>query len=429
MHLHLALKNLTSKPSRTLLTVVAITICMVFLALFTAFQEGLRNYLFKNSLQTNPLTQLSIQPKSKKLGLNPLDLLPQSSLTPKIISEIKEIPHVTSVEAQNTVKGISSLQITMFGQTLQTDALIFGAPYETISSDQIDENIWKTSTDSLGTAANPIPAIISTHLIDLYNYSFATANNLPQLTAQNFIGTDIDIMLNQSTFFGQQNSGLPTLKARVVGFSPKAKLIGITIPSDTVQQLNKQYLNAQDDTFVDAYINVDSVENIQPVKQALLRYNVNISSGADALDTINSYFTVISIALNLIVIIMLGLAGLMIASTFLAKVTEKTREIGILRALGLTRRSISRIFLIEAGIIGGISGLIGFSGAYMLSTLADRIILNSISFIAYKPVSFFTYSPLLLAATIIFAIIFAQIFAYIPARQASKVSPIQALSN
>lgn len=427
MHLRLALKNLTAKPSRTLLTVVAITICMIFLALFSAFQEGLRNYLFKNSLQANPLTQISIQPKGQKLGLNPIDLLPQPKLTPEIIAAIKKIPHVTSVEPQNTVKGISSLQIGMFGQELQTDALVFGSPYETISSDQVSQKVWTTATD--GSAADPIPAIVSSRLIDLYNFSFATANNLPQLTPENFIGTDINILLGQSTFFGQQNSGLPTLKARIVGFSPKAKLIGITIPDSAVQQINRKYLGVQEINYVDAFINVDSVENLQSVKKALAPFDLDISSGEDALTSINGYFTVMAVALDLIEIIMLGLAGLMIASTFLAKVTEKTKEIGILRALGVTQNGIRKIFLYEAGLIGGLSGLCGFIVAFLLSLIADQVLLNSIAFLSNKPHSFFSFSPWLLVWTIIFSTLFAQIFAYIPAKQASKLDPIKALSN
>jgi ABC-type antimicrobial peptide transport system permease subunit len=443
MHLRLALKNLTAKPSRTLLTVVAITICMIFLSLFSAFQEGLRNYLFKNSLQSNPLTQISIQPKGQKLGLNPIDLLPQPKLTPEIIAAIKQIPHVTSIEPQNAVKGISSLQISMFGQELQTDALVFGSPYQTVASDEVSQKVWTSGnigtsgtsgrnmsgTSADGSPAKPIPAIVSTHLIDLYNYSFATANNLPQLTPENFIGTDINILLDQSTFFGQQSSGLPTLKARIVGFSPKAKLIGITIPDSAVQQINQKYLKVKEINYVDAYVNVDSVENLQSVKKALDKFNLDISSGEDALTSINGYFLVMAIALNLIEIIMLGLAGLLIASTFLAKVTEKTKEIGILRALGITEKGVRKIFLYEAGMIGAFSGLFGFLIAFLLSTIADQILLNSISFLSNKPGSFFSFSPLLLLFTIVFASLFAQLFAYIPAKQASRLDPIKALSN
>lgn len=427
MHLNLALKNLTAKPSRTLLTLMAITICMVFLALFSAFQEGLRNYLFKNSLQTNPLTQISIQPRGQKLGLNPIDLFPQAKLTPEILTAIKKIPHVTSVEAQNTVKGISSLQISIFGQQLQTDALVFGAPFQTVSSDQVNQKIWTTTAS--GSESDPIPTIVSSRLIDLYNYSFATANNLPQLTPENFIGTNINILLNQSTFFGQQNSNFPILHARIVGFSPKAKLIGITIPDTAVQQINQKYLKVEEINYVDAFVNVDSVENLQSVKTAMEKHDLDISSGEDALTSINGYFTVIAIALNLIEIIMLGLAGLMIASTFLAKVSEKNKEIGILRALGTTEKGIRKIFLYEAGLLGLLSGFCGFIIAFLLSLIADQILLNSIAFLSNKPLSFFSFSPLLMLWTIIFSTIFAQVFAYIPANQASKLDPIKALSN
>lgn len=425
MYFYLASKNLLAKPSRTLLTVIAITICMIFLTSFSAFQDGLRNFLFKNSIQQNPLTELSIKPKGQKLGLNPIDMLPQAKLTPAIIDEMKKIPHVTSIHPQNSVKGISSLQIALLGQFFQTDSLVFGAPYETLGTTKVPKADWEKDF----VESEAIPALVSTRLIDLYNYSFASANNLPQITPENFIGTEVTILLNQSTFFGQKGGNYPTLKAKVVGFSPKVKLLGITIPQRTIDQINEQYLSQTEKTFVDAFVEVDSLEHVPAVKTALGKYDVTVSSGEDTLNSLNSYFAVMSIALNTIAIIMFGLAGLMIASTFFAKVTEKTREIGILRALGITESGVRKVFLYEAALIGAFSGLLGFLIALLISVLADKILLDAVKFIDPKPESFFQFSPLLLLWTLIFSIVFANVFAYIPAKQASKLDPIKALSN
>jgi ABC-type antimicrobial peptide transport system permease subunit len=429
MYLRLSLTNLKAKPLRTALTTSAVLISVTFLTFFNSFQNGLKNYLLKNSLEENPLTQLTVKPAGNGgFGLNPVNLLSKQKLTTETIAEIQKIPHVQSVEPQSTIKGISSLQVNLFGQSFQTDSLLFGAPYQTVASSDLKAEQWQVP--AVFDQNHPIPALVSSRLIDLYNYSFASANGLPQLSAQNFIGTEVDILLNQSTFFGGiAPANAPRLRAKVVGFSPKVKLIGLTIPDQAIDRLNQQYLNEEGKNYPDALVKVDSVSNLDNVKKALQNINLQASSGQDELETINHYFTIFGLALNLISLIVLAVCGLMIASTFLTKVAERTKDIGIMRAIGASAHQIEMLFLTEAALIGLASGIVGYLISLVLAVISNQILQQLLQNLQNKPQNFFEYQPLQFLEILLFTIFFCLLFAYLPAKQAAKLDPLTALSK
>jgi len=108
--------------------------------------------------------------------------------------------------------------------------------------------------------------------------------------------------------------------------------------------------------------------------------------------------------------------GIGIMNIMLVSVTERTREIGLRRAVGARRRDVLTQFLVEAtvlGLIGGIIGMLaGVGGTYLASHLGDFPVL---------------ISPWTLAGAVGIAVFIAVFFGYYPARRASRLDPIEAL--
>ena len=112
----------------------------------------------------------------------------------------------------------------------------------------------------------------------------------------------------------------------------------------------------------------------------------------------------------------LVVGGIGIMNIMLVSVTERTREIGLRRAVGARRRDVLTQFLVEAtvlGLIGGIIGMLaGVGGTYLAAHLGEFPIL---------------ISPWTLAGAVGIAVFIAVFFGYYPARRASRLDPIEAL--
>jgi ABC-type antimicrobial peptide transport system permease subunit len=402
--------------------VSALTIGLLLITLLTTLNTGLKNFFMEESRQEKILRELNVKAKGSQLGLNLISLIPQPKISPETIDRIKKIPEVTEVLPTNTISGISSLQIGLLGQTFQTDALLYGAPYELLDSPDVSTEEWLQ-------ASEPYPAIVSTKLIDLYNFSFANANNLPQLTQENFIGSEITILLNQSTFFASSNSEVIALKAKIVGFSPNVKIIGITLPLNTIKQINRNFLKKTDDYYLDAIVRVKSPRDLTPVKNRLEEMGLTVTTAEKSLESLEKLFALTDLSLNIFFLIMITMAGLLISSTFLAKIAEKSREIAILKTLGMSSRKISTLYLLEAGLVGLGSSVLGITLAWVISLPLELIISRSIQNLLYKPERFFLFQPLQIIQLIGFTIIIACCFAYFPAKKASKLDPVSILTR
>ncbi len=126
-----------------------------------------------------------------------------------------------------------------------------------------------------------------------------------------------------------------------------------------------------------------------------------------------------SIILGTIAAISLLVGGIGIMNIMLATVTERTREIGIRRALGAKRRDITQQFLIETVVLSGVGGLLGV-------TLGIAIPQMIVWFLPEQK-AFVTGGSVLLAFSISVAI--GILFGLYPARRAALMDPIEALRH
>lgn len=422
MYSKLIFNNWKAQPGKFLLLFAALSIGIVLMTILSGLNQGLKSFFLHQGQREKVLRELTVTPAGNKLELNLANLIPKPQLDPAIVEKIRAIPEVEEVLPSNTVSGISSLQINLLGQTFQTDALLYGATFPSLNNDKITADEWSNNDE-------PYPAVVSTKLIDLYNFSFANANSLPQITEDNFIGKEIDIMLNQSTFFASQTAPVITLRAKIVGFSPSAKLIGLTLPLDVITRINKNYLNQPQQNYLDAIVHVKTPENLSLVQQKLQDMGLKAVTSEESLKTLEGIFQVTDISLSCFFLIMMIMAGLLISSTFLNKIAERGREIAILKTLGLTGNQVGILYLSEAAMVGLISSIAGVIIGVTLSIPLEWILNSTLINLLNKPDHFFTYTPELIGSLILFSILIACLFAYIPAKKAAKLDPIQLLAK
>jgi putative ABC transport system permease protein len=147
-----------------------------------------------------------------------------------------------------------------------------------------------------------------------------------------------------------------------------------------------------------------------------------IETQADALKTVGTILNTLTVFLAMVAAISLVVGGVGIMNIMLVSVTDRTREIGLRKALGATNRNILSQFLLEAIILTGIGGLIGILLGAGLS-FAISLIISNVFGLAWS----FTFPVNAALLGIAIAAIVGLIFGMYPARQAAAKSPIESL--
>lgn len=142
----------------------------------------------------------------------------------------------------------------------------------------------------------------------------------------------------------------------------------------------------------------------------------NIFNSQEMLDTLNSTTQMLSLALGGIAGISLLVGGIGIMNIMLVSVSERTREIGVRKAIGAKQRDILTQFLVESIALSGFGGLVGIGLGYGASALIGQY--SELSTSVSAPVVAFSFG---------FSLFIGVVFGMIPAYKAAKLRPIYAL--
>lgn len=191
------------------------------------------------------------------------------------------------------------------------------------------------------------------------------------------------------------------------------------------------YISEENPSVISIY--VDNFENRDKIKKFIDQYNENKEvedqiSYTDLIGIISKSITDIIAAISYILIafvaVSLIVSSIMIGIITYISVFERTKEIGILRAIGASKKDIYKVFMAETLIIGLLSGLIGVGLTYILNIFVTRIMVNMSGFTNIS-------STLPGGAAIILVLIsisLSLLAGLIPSKIAAKKDPVEALS-
>lgn len=210
------------------------------------------------------------------------------------------------------------------------------------------------------------------------------------------------------TLFGG-NADRDTTLYTTLGYVKKQTHIdgypGFTVSKSTAENVDSKELRSRIQIFFDRYYHHNR------------DFEVTTSSMESMLDELTKMMGTISTAISIIAGIALLVGGIGVMNIMLVSISERTREIGIRKALGATNNSIRIQFIVEAMVlcsIGGIIGVIlGVTGGSIAATAMDAKAQASISSIV---------------ESVGFSMAIGLFFGYYPANKAAKMNPIEALT-
>ncbi len=136
------------------------------------------------------------------------------------------------------------------------------------------------------------------------------------------------------------------------------------------------------------------------------------------------------LALTLILLLIVIVAAFNIVSTLVMVVTDKTREIGVLKSMGMTSKRILRLFMMQGLVIGIVGAVIGGTLGGLVTYVVDRFKLISIPgeiyFISHLPVKI---APLDLGIVLLSTVVISFLATVYPAWQAARLEPVEAIRH
>lgn len=225
-------------------------------------------------------------------------------------------------------------------------------------------------------------------------------------------------------------------KNQSVTFSQTLTVSGITGSDDTsvvvLPQTVKKMLTAKNVAYrpnfaivqIDKLANVKQVEHqIKAIKGTNKKQQYNYTGIGDLIDSLNTYIRLATNVLTGVAGIALLVSAIMIIVVLYVSVSERTREIGVLRALGARKRDISHLFFAEAltiGVLAAVMGLLFGEGWQFLGNMAIY------SLIKY-PIVRISGAAMLGGITV--SVVISLLAALAPAHMAARLDPVESLSH
>lgn len=410
-------RNLRAAKVRTLLTALALAVGGFTLTLTLAAANGARSYTEK-VISANFDPDSLIVAKDKTLfeaqtgGGAPREYSEDSGqafgitiklLTADDVSKIEQLPHVDDVVRQFN---LSAQYITRQGGKKLTGALNVydGSQRPELKAGQLGDSL-----------ANGSALLPDSYLADL---GFAT----PEAALDQNILVQVghgDGRTRQYTF---KVAAVTTKSKLAISFDPT----GISISESDAANINA-FLNAgtpDAGRLATVVVRGDGQVPADELKRSLESAGFVARTAQDLQSFLDQVIQVLQIIILVFGFITLVASFFGVINTQYISVLERTREIGLMKALGMRRGTVLWLFIIEAIWIGFIGALLGSLAAIGVGTALNPVISEQLNF---GNEDLLLFDPLQVAGLIGFLMLVTAIAGLLPARKAARLDPIEAL--
>lgn len=278
-----------------------------------------------------------------------------------------------------------------------------------------------------GVCREPIPVLVSEHLVELYNGAFRRAYDLPKVNPNALLGLGLEVSFGASSL---RPTGGRVQTERVVfaGTSDAAIPLGITMPLGFVRRLNRELgPRGAGEGFHSALIDVESPADTAGVMAAVDDLGLEVlGRGNERAAMLTAVFLAV---VGLVGLVVLGVSGVHVMHVFALLVMIRRREIGVMRALGASRSEIRALLLTEAAVVGAAAGGLGLVLSALAIVTIDGALGSLVAELPFRPETFFALEPWLVAAALGLATVAGVTGALIPVARATRPDPADVIGN
>ncbi len=279
----------------------------------------------------------------------------------------------------------------------------------------------------LYTKDNQYAIVVTSHLLKLF-----------KLSPEEALGKDVDVTLimpkelilkeqqQQDQLLGEEGTG-GTLSRRI-DFTQKFTIIGIVDAGSNYMYMPLGRVPGIDELEPSLLkVQVADQDSVDPLKKELQSRGYSVSALTETLDQLNQIFGFTQIMFTAVGIIALFISAVGMFNTLTISLLERTREVGIMKAIGATSKDIWGLFLFDSILIGFLGGMSGL----LLGFFSTEVINYAINMVAQRAggeaVDLFSAPLWFIALVVISSFVMGAVTGFYPARRASKIDPLDAL--
>jgi putative ABC transport system permease protein len=387
-------RNLRSSKLRSFLTIGGVAIGIGIITVLICLGFGVQRMVVSEVTKNNSIDVIDISNRN---------------LENFVVIDDKNMDKLKNIDGVQTVAAIMETGGKVYLADAQTDTVIYGTNNEYLKMANIKFSLGKIEDCNAeeGTAA------LSSRLVKLLGF----ANSADAIGKE----IDFDMTLSRDIVEDVQrdtNSEKGTIK--IVGI--------INDDQNTFLYLPLPYLKSKFGVSgaQSGKVKVD-VNKVGNIRAQIEQIGFVTESVIDLVKDIDSFFTIIRVAMIVLGTIIMSISAMGMLNTLSVSLLQRTKEVGILKALGAKRKDVFKMFVFEAAIISFLGGAIGFFGGYG-TAYAINLAFNILAVRSGRSTLNFVYIPsYFVMAIVIFIFFLGLVTGLMPARRASRIHALDAL--
>jgi len=391
--LNINYQRIRNKKMRTVLTIFGIGIGIAAVLFLVGLTFGLQKIVVDKVASAESLVTLDVLANGDISNIIPIN--------DDAISKIKQMPEVAEVSP------VKSLSAQLSGKDIKTQGALFGVKSSFFRLSGKTMTYGTTFTDE---SEDGKKIIISSATAKLLNY------DKPEDALNQKVG--IDLFVPDTTAETTNVYQLPDQFTITGVMEDDSNYVFIPLKNFDLVDYS-QYFELK--------VKVKDTASVQTLKNKISALGFAVTALIDTLDQMNKIFHISQIVFAVIGLVALFIASIGMFNTMTIALLERTREIGVMKAIGATDRAIRQMFMFEAVTVGFLGGIAGVILGYIAMFGVDFVFAQVAQTFGGIAVNMFYVPGWFLLTIVVLSVFIGYLTGIYPSRHAAKINPLDAL--